>query len=366
MIDAAPRDEAGTARVRKPGIIPALDGFRAIAVTLVMLSHVGLNRLLPGQFGVTLFFFLSGYLIATLLRRDIEQGGAIDFGGFYLRRAVRILPPMYVTICFVALLSLAGLIHPLNYGGLIWDFLFLSNYHFTSGIPIGLWSLAVEEHFYVIFPLLLAAMTRRFSFAQCAVICLALCLLVLLIRFQEVSRLADFSQVNFWTHTRFDSILYGAILALWNNPVADRRNRLPGPMLSYLVAGLLLLITFVLRDEAFRQTLRYSLQGLALLILFNAAIRDDRFARPVLDNPVTRFLALHSYTLYLVHGTFLLACEPLVAFFGRIATFSLAIVLSVLFAILMHRLIEHPLGRWRRRVERARREHRSAEAANAL
>src|SRR5690606_15066592 len=72
------------------GTIPTLDGFRAIAIIVVMLSHVGLERYAPGQFGVTLFFFLSGYLITTLLRRELDRHGRVSFAGFYLRRAVRI------------------------------------------------------------------------------------------------------------------------------------------------------------------------------------------------------------------------------------------------------------------------------------
>ena len=77
--------------------IPSLDGIRAIAVLIVFLSHVGLPYI-PGGFGVTIFFFLSGYLITTLLRREYERSNRIDFKKFYMRRVLRILPPFYVVL----------------------------------------------------------------------------------------------------------------------------------------------------------------------------------------------------------------------------------------------------------------------------
>lgn len=330
--------------------IPALDGLRAIAILIVMCSHVGLQHVIPGQFGVTLFFFLSGYLITTLLRREIERSGRIDFGRFYLRRVVRILPPMYITIAVFAVLSLAGLIHPLNWRGLPYDLLFLSNYFPVSSMPIGLWSLAVEEHFYIGFPLLIALLARRFSLARCAAICLALCAAVLAVRIWEVARLADFGQVNFWTHTRIDSILFGSVLALWNNPVADRANVLPRGVTGYIVAAALLLPTFLIRDEAVRQTVRYTMQGVGLIVLFNVVIRDRGLVGAALNNVFTGQIAILSYTLYLVHSGLIAMIAPNDRIHPFLPTLA-ALALALVYALLMHRWVERPLNRWRRRVE---------------
>lgn len=345
--------------------IPALDGFRALAILIVLGSHVGLERIVPGQFGVTLFFFLSGYLITTLLRREVTKTGRIDFRAFYRRRAVRILPPLYLTLGLFVLLSAIGWLHRLSSGGLMLDLLFLSNYFPISGMPIGLWSLAVEEHFYLLFPLSLALLLRRARFAGCAAACLALCGVVLAGRFAEVARGADPMQMMFWTHTRIDSILFGSILALWNNPVADRTNVLPRGPAGYALAAALLLPSFLIRDEAFRLTVRYTLQGLGLLVLFNAAIRDRRLAGPLLDNPVTRQVALFSYTLYLVHSGLILA------FSGRgygehplLPTLA-ALLCSFAYAWAMHRWVEEPMSRWRRARERAERNARVAEPVSA-
>lgn len=334
------------------GEIPALNGFRAIAIGLVMLSHVGMEQAVPGQFGVTLFFFLSGYLITSLLRREFLRSGTISFKAFYFRRAVRILPPLAFAIALAAAMSAGGLIPPLYYPGLITDALFLSNYMPLSGVPIGLWSLAVEEHFYFLFPLIALVLLTRGGARACAIFCAVACVVTLGVRIFEVSRLEDFTNVNFWTHTRIDSILFGSILAFWNNPVIDGEDRLPGRWQSYVIGLALLAFTFIYRDEAFRQTFRYTMQGVALIFLFNAAIRDARYARRLLDAPALRFVAELSYTLYLVHSLIVRAFKPLAIEYGPIPTMTAALLLSFAIAFLVYRWIEQPLARWRRQVER--------------
>ncbi|QDZ08035.1 acyltransferase [Sphingomonas panacisoli] len=344
--------------------IPALDGLRALAITIVMCSHVGLQNVMPGQFGVTLFFFLSGYLITTLLRREFEQHGRISFRQFYLRRAVRILPPMYITIAFLAVLSLIGVIHPLSWIGVPFDLAFLTNYFSVSGVPIGLWSLAVEEHFYVAFPLLLWMLARRFSMAQCAIVLVGLCAIVLGVRLSEAQRVVDLKDINFWTHTRIDSILFGSILALWNNPVIDRKDVLPKGVAGYLLATALLLPTFTIRDEAFRQTYRYTIQGCGLLVLFNVAIRDTGVVAAALNNQLTRQIATLSYTLYLVHTGMIMAFSPADGTHPVAATLG-AFAASIAYALAMHRWIERPLNNRRRQIEQSWRHDQTSVVSDA-
>src|SRR5438132_14220471 len=78
--------------------LPSLDGIRAAAVILVFVAHAGLKERIPGNFGVTVFFFLSGYLITTLLRIEHERTGGISLKMFYLRRTLRIFPPFYLVL----------------------------------------------------------------------------------------------------------------------------------------------------------------------------------------------------------------------------------------------------------------------------
>src|SRR5215813_9403267 len=86
--------------------IPSLDGIRACSVMVVFAAHAGLRGLIPGGFGVTVFFFLSGYLITTLLRMEHEQSGQIRLRNFYLRRVYRIIPPMYIVLTLTVLLAI--------------------------------------------------------------------------------------------------------------------------------------------------------------------------------------------------------------------------------------------------------------------
>jgi peptidoglycan/LPS O-acetylase OafA/YrhL len=147
---------------RAPLQIPSLDGLRAVSFTMVFLAHAGL-RGLPGGFGVTVFFFLSGYLITTLLRVEMEDSGTISFKHFYLRRALRILPPFYIVLTVATGLTWLGLLAGwLETMPVLAEALHFSNYWFAShgwtGTAMGtgvLWSLAVEEHFYLGFPALL-------------------------------------------------------------------------------------------------------------------------------------------------------------------------------------------------------------------
>src|SRR4051794_11189138 len=91
--------------------IPSLDGLRAASFFLVFLGHAALPFMpvaIPAGFGVTVFFFLSGYLITTLLRLEVEQHGKINFKHFYLRRVLRIWPPFYLVLIAACLLTLAG------------------------------------------------------------------------------------------------------------------------------------------------------------------------------------------------------------------------------------------------------------------
>jgi peptidoglycan/LPS O-acetylase OafA/YrhL len=90
--------------------IPSLDGMRTIAFVIVFLSHAGATHLVPGGFGVTVFFFISGYLITTLLRREYEKNQVINLKHFYLRRILRIWPSFYLVLFLATILTLIGVL----------------------------------------------------------------------------------------------------------------------------------------------------------------------------------------------------------------------------------------------------------------
>ena len=140
--------------------LPVLDGLRAVSILLVLLSHLGLDHVLPGAFGVTLFFFISGYLITRQLCGGLARTGRIGFGRFALRRVLRLMPAglAYILVAGLAYCAAGGLITPAGwlaaifYGANYYDL--WAGYHSTlPGVrhPFNiLWSLAIEEHFYAL------------------------------------------------------------------------------------------------------------------------------------------------------------------------------------------------------------------------
>ena len=265
--------------------IPSLDGIRACSFLIVFTSHAGLQRFLPAQFGLTLFFVLSGYLITTLLRVEAERTGTVSLGQFYLRRVLRIFPPFYLILAALAALTALGLLgSTLTPGALLAQACHLTNYYIIrrgwwEGMPPGTsvyWSLAVEEHFYLFFPLLFLLLRWRVGAGRrFALVLLALCAAVLLWRFvlvlgMHVSR----DRTYIATDTRIDSILYGCLLAVWRNPVLD--GEASGRRLLWLwlpLGAIAVAASLLVRGPVLEQTVRYTLQSAGLVPLFMAAIR---------------------------------------------------------------------------------------------
>jgi peptidoglycan/LPS O-acetylase OafA/YrhL len=346
--------------------IPSLDGLRAISFLLVFMAHAGVEQI-PGGFGVTVFFFLSGFLITTLMRVEEDRTGRISLKHFYLRRALRILPPFYIVLAAaiaVELISAAPGTAPLELPAVLSQVFHFSNYwiatHQWRGIASGTgvyWSLAVEEHFYLVFPALYVVLRRMGMTAKrnayilcglCALVFAWRCVLVMVLR-------ASSDRTFLCSDTRFDSILFGCILALWNNPaLKDSQWNLARTNFwrRYLFpAGLLLLLgTFVVRGSVFRETFRYTLQGLGLIPVFVTAIRCPEWIifRPFNWKPM-RFLGTLSYSLYLVHHTTLF-------FVARHSTLPRAaqgcIALSIAIAIAwgMYEIVEKPCAKLRKKL----------------
>ncbi len=334
--------------------IRSLDGLRALAILIVFFAHCGLEKFVPGGFGVTVFFFLSGYLITSLLRSEIARTGRVDLKSFYIRRTIRIWPPLYITVGLAVVLSqFVAFEPPVSASGIAAQLLFLSNYPVfgqnVSGVPMPLWSLAVEEHFYLIFPLILGTLMIRMTPRKIALVCAIVCLLVLVIRVVTAFEIDNIGQIYYWSHTRVDSIMFGCCLAMWQNPVFDDKAWKPG-LLEVALAGLVLVICLVVRDEFFRQTLRYSLQGAALFVLFSFAISSDGLPARILSSSPARIIALYSYTLYLVHVPVILALNIVAADLGIFSLICVAGAISIVYAAAMHYWVEAPLGRWRKSV----------------
>jgi peptidoglycan/LPS O-acetylase OafA/YrhL len=347
-------------------VIPSLDGIRAISVLIVVLGHSGLQALVPGGLGVTIFFFLSGYLISTLMLTEHARTGEINILNFYARRVFRLMPPLIVSLAIAYGLTYSGLLAgAITSKGLAAQLLYFANYYglfFDPGntIPEGtgiLWSLAVEEHFYIFYPLLMTlllggALRPRTIGALLGIVCVV----VLAWRFHLVQS-PDFvsDRTYYASDTRIDSIAYGCILALVMNPV--RQPHRLGSM-SLAQWGLLataagaLLLTLVYRDPTFRETTRYSIQGLALMPMFYFAVRfsDNPLFRH-LNSPWAITLGTYSYTIYLIHYVVISLIDknvPAVATKSFIL-FPAALLISIAYAAAVERFVEPYFRRLRRK-----------------
>jgi peptidoglycan/LPS O-acetylase OafA/YrhL len=226
---AIPRRSPPTGPDSATGYIPALNGIRAVAVIVTMGFHGGVFFTAGGFYGVDAFFTLSGFLITGLLLGEWERTSTIRLGSFWVRRARRLLPALFALLLVVALSSAflvpSGTYPDLRGDGLSallyfanWHFLAVgSNYFGQTGVTspfTHLWSLAVEEQFYVVWPLAvlgLLYLTRR------KVVLLIVCIVGTLASAAEMALLytpADVNRLYYGTDTRAQSLLMGAALAV--------------------------------------------------------------------------------------------------------------------------------------------------------
>lgn len=348
--------------------LPVLDGLRAVAILLVVASHAGLERIVPGAFGVTLFFFVSGYLITRQLLGGLATRGRIGLGGFYLRRVLRLAPAglAYTALAgglYVAAggrITAPGWVSAVFYGANIYD-LWIGYRSTLPGVrhPFNiLWSLAIEEHFYAIWPLVLGLVWRG---RWLVVALLALCAAVLAWRVWLFAHCAtDFSsvcgrpQTGQWrfnrlyqgTDTRLDSIAWGALLAVieQRHPDLVLRARAVWP------AGLAVLVAaFLPHGDFMRQVVRTSLQGVALLTVFPALLHGRHLMQRALCTRPALLIGRLSYSLYLWHWGALAVADSLARPFGA-RWLAVALPLSTILATASYVLIERPMLRLRRRA----------------
>jgi peptidoglycan/LPS O-acetylase OafA/YrhL len=372
MVDIDVRVAAAEAAPPSPprtrsGPIQSLDGLRAFAVLIVVVSHAGYGETIPGGLGVTVFFFLSGFLITTLLVDEHDRHGGINIKHFYMRRGYRLLPPLFILLAIAYALVGLGLLD----GGFSWlgissQTFYFANYYeiFSDHVvrPNGtgiLWSLAVEEHFYFLYPVVMFLALRFLKDRRVLIaIFVALCVLALAWRFYLVSQPGfEMNRTYYATDTRFDSLLFGCILALWRNParlpeqpVSDRRRSLTVRDWAIVAGGIaLLLFTILYRGADFRESLRYTLQGIALMPLFYYAIRYATTGPYRLLN--VRWLArigVLSYGVYLSHFVVLEILQTNVhRSIPSPVRLAIALGIALLFASLVDRFVD-PYFRRRR------------------
>jgi peptidoglycan/LPS O-acetylase OafA/YrhL len=372
--------------------LPGLDGLRAFAVIAVLLYHAELPWIRGGFLGVEVFFVISGYLITTLLLTEWHQQGRINLMGFWLRRARRLLPALYlllvVTLAF-AVVFLPGEVASLRDDALA-AFGYVTNWYLILGEQsyfesVGrpsllqhLWSLAVEEQFYVLWPLLLTVALwgvapmkrgrRRHLALFIALAGAAGSALLMAILYQPD---VDPSRVYYGTDTRVAGLLFGAALAfVWAPGQTSRWTGRTRPLLLDLagLGALGALVWFYLRLDQYQPFLfqgGFALVALATSVVILVAVHPHTYLGPyLLGWRPLRWIGLRSYSIYLWHWpVFMLTRPELDVPITGLPLLALRLAATLVLADLSYRFVETPirtgaLGRaWRalREAQGARR-----------
>ncbi|HEX7835341.1 MAG TPA: acyltransferase family protein [Pseudolysinimonas sp.] len=359
-----------TAESRAPSFrVIGLDGVRAVAVLLVILYHLSPGAVIGGYIGVDLFFVVSGFLITTLLLREREATGRIGLGAFWRRRARRLLPALGVLIlvCCTAAYVVGGDVL-VGLGNQVlgavtfssnWLFLAAQSDYFGGTVPElfrNLWSLAVEEQFYVVWPLLLVILLLRIPrwlrITLIAVIAVGSAVEMALLWAPD-----NATRVYYGTDTHAFGLAIGAVLAVvalhWP---ATQLEWARGQRRAWGIAGTLALagilaLGMLMREDA-PVVFQGGLVGVAVLsaVLIGALLVPGSPLGRILESAPLRWIGQRSYGLYLWQWpVFILVVAALPAW-SRVggagwALGGIALAITVVAAALSYRFIERPIRR---------------------
>jgi peptidoglycan/LPS O-acetylase OafA/YrhL len=354
MSSTPPETSLPTAR---SGYLATLDGWRAIAIAGVLLDHatVGILRgsrwypfLRTGPNGVSVFFAVSGFLICSRLLEEEQLTGRISLWGFYIRRACRILPAAFAYLAVIGFLGMVGIVTvtPLEWGSCV---LFFRNYLSPDwigagwgGYTIHYWSLAVEEHFYLLWPALLAFSGR----VRARYVAAGLAATVAVWRWwdfhhQWMERHVPGLLFGSRTDVRLDGLLLGCLAALI---LVEPRWR--AWFEAHFTAGVWW--ACVAGYALFQVLLRKHTYNIWESMLLAAAVagtvlRPRDVVGRLLENRVLKWIGRLSYSLYLWQQLFLIAGarQP----FSLLQKFPINLGLLLLAAVLSYELLERPMIR---------------------
>jgi peptidoglycan/LPS O-acetylase OafA/YrhL len=339
--------------------LPAFDGLRMIAVVLVILNHVGYEPV-PADVGVNIFFVLSGFLITWLLLKEHETTGSISLKTFYLRRAFRLLPAYYVFM-----ILLLGQYYGRHHAGetrtdiILPGLLYYTNYfnafHDHPPTPLShTWSLALEEQFYLVWPLAFGFLMRWGRGAVIRFLMTAIAVVVVWRTFLYVGLNVGSAYVYNAFDTRFDTLAIGCLTAVLSQDARflaaaqaiSRRWFYPAITLAVLI------VEHSLRPVAYHYSIGFTVDGVLIAIAIVQLIQVvDQPAWRWLEHPVPRYLGAISYPIYLYHGL----CNAIAGrFFPQQLPlrFLFAFAGAVVLGTISYYVVEKPFLRLRQRFTR--------------
>ena len=358
VYETATQPEATGPRPRPLSYQPALDGVRAVALLLVVIFHLDLGILPAGYLGVSVFFTLSGFLITSLILDEWHASGALDVASFYRRRLKRLVPASVATLVGVAVLAAAGLVATTSRlrGDVIAAALNVFNWRelssgqsyaqlFEQESPVAhFWSLAIEEQFYLVWPVVLLVALRLSRRRSVRAAVLSVCA-VLFLAGAATAVLADPNVAYFATWTRSAEIMAGAMLAVWT--ATSTRSDWPRWFSVLAVPALLVIVALAALSSpgegwAYQGGLvPFSLVSVALI----AGLQVDGPARRALSAAPLVAIGTVSYGLYLVHWPVfvVLNAERVGVDSWALAAIRLAVTAAI--GVAMYVALERPIRR---------------------
>ena len=355
----------------KSKYLPSIDSLRALAVLAVIIYHVDVNYLPGGFLGVDLFFVLSGYLISSLIIKEYRKTGSLNLYNFYIRRARRLLPAVYfmITVGLVVMVLFNEVLLRKSHLDAIFGYIYSSNWwyifhkldyfdSFGAQSPFKhLWSLAIEEQFYMIFPLLFLLVNRKkkskdgtyklnknFLYVVLGLILASLIAHILLFDINNISR------IYFGTDTRAFSLLVGVVGAILYPMERLHAKVTPQQNMIYSVVSLVsiaTLITVMIYTSEYN-TLLYRggfllVAILGLIVIISSGKQHTLMSRLLSFKPVV-FIGKISYSLYLWHFPVLVLTTP-VSEIGNpnIIFVILRVVLTFVLATASYMFVETPI-----------------------
>ena len=355
----------------KSKYLPSIDSLRALAVLAVIIYHVDVNYLPGGFLGVDLFFVLSGYLISSLIIKEYRKTGSLNLYNFYIRRARRLLPAVYfmITVGLVIMVLFNEVLLRKSHLDAIFGYIYSSNWwyifhkldyfdSFGAQSPFKhLWSLAIEEQFYMIFPLLFLLVNRKkkskdgtyklnknFLYVVLGLILASLIAHILLFDINNISR------IYFGTDTRAFSLLVGVVGAILYPMERLHAKVTPQQNMIYSVVSLVsiaTLITVMIYTSEYN-TLLYRggfllVAILGLIVIISSGKQHTLMSRLLSFKPVV-FIGKISYSLYLWHFPVLVLTTP-VSEIGNpnIIFVILRVVLTFVLATASYMFVETPI-----------------------
>jgi peptidoglycan/LPS O-acetylase OafA/YrhL len=367
---------------RSLGRLRGLDGLRALAVAAVVGYHLGFDRLPGGFLGVEIFFVISGYLITALLVAEWSDRGGIRLGSFWARRARRLLPALFAMLLgtlAIALVAFPGEIARLR-GDVVAASAYVTNWYLvfghqpyfeTVGRPsplLHLWSLAIEEQFYLVWPILLGLALLVAGRAGAFALVIVGIVASTAAAFALYAPGDDPSRVYYGTDTRAAGLLAGAALALlyvpresWFPPAPSRAARTAADIVA-AAALVAVVATFALVDEADARLYRggmLMLDGVTVALIAAVVSPTGRIVSGLLETPPIRWLGTRSYAIYLWHWPIFAFTRPGIDIpLDGPANVAVRLLLTAVLAEASYWLVERPIrdgalgrawGGWRSR-----------------